>query len=74
MILLKITYFPILGKPLVMWLGIAVLLSFFITSTLPFLRKKVFKKIPYKAHPRMAAFSMILAVIHAILGLAPYFV
>lgn len=69
----RITYFPILGKPLVMWLGILVLLSFLITFLLPWLRKKVFKKIPYNLHPRMAAFSMILAIVHTILGLAPYF-
>ncbi len=71
--LTQITYFPILGKPLIMWLGVITLLSFLFTALIAFLDKKGINKIPFKWHSILAKVSLLLAIIHAILGIAIYF-
>jgi hypothetical protein len=69
----QITYFQILGKPLIMYLGIITLLSFLFTATIAILNKKGINKIPFAWHPRMAKISIALALIHGFLGLMAYF-
>lgn len=69
----KITYFPILGKPLIMYLGIITLLSFLFTALIAVMNKKGISKINFKWHIRMAVTSIILALIHGILGMLAYF-
>lgn len=71
--LTQITYFQILGKPLIMWLGVITLLSFLFAALIAFLDKKGINKIPFKWHSIMAKVSLLLAIIHAILGIAIYF-
>ena len=67
----KLTYLQILGKPLIMWLGIATLIAIIITATIGFyLRKGRFN---YKTHMKWAIISLILAFMHGMLGLASYF-
>jgi len=69
----NIAYFLILGKPLIMYFGIIVLLSFLITATIGALIVKGIGKIPFKFHKIMAGLSIILAIIHGILGVLIYF-
>ena len=69
----QIAYYPVFGKPLVMYLGIATYASFLFTASIAVLNAKGIKKIPFKWHPRMAAFSIALATIHGSLGLLAYF-
>jgi hypothetical protein len=73
----NITYHLIFGKPFIMYLGIITLISFLFTASIGFFSyyKKKFKinYIPFKWHPRMAAISIILALIHGLLGLISYF-
>jgi hypothetical protein len=71
--LTKITYFPILGKPLVMWLGIVTLLCLLFTAAISVMNKKGIHKIPLKWHSRMAGITIVLAIIHGILAVAAYF-
>jgi len=68
-----ITYYPIFGKPLIMYLGIFTLLSLLITASIAILniRFRIFT-IPFYWHPRMAALTILLALIHGILGLLSY--
>ncbi|MDD4931669.1 MAG: hypothetical protein PHG66_06020 [Candidatus Colwellbacteria bacterium] len=68
-----IAYFPIFGKPLIMYLGIITLLSFISTATIGFLNFKGIRKIPFKWHPRMALISLSLALIHGLFGISAYF-
>ncbi len=68
----QITYFPILGKPLIMYLGILTLSSFLFTASIAVLNRRGNHAIPFKWHPRMAAFSIALAVIHGALGVLAY--
>jgi hypothetical protein len=68
-----IAYTLILGKPLIMYLGILTYISFIFTATVGYLNFKGKTVIPFKWHPRLATISIILATLHAILGLSAYF-
>jgi len=68
----NITYFLIFGKPLIMYFGITVLLSFLITATIGALIIKGVG-VPFKLHKIMAFISITLAIIHGILGILIYF-
>jgi len=68
-----IAYTLILGKPVVMYMGIITYLSFISTASIGLLNFKGYSIIPFKWHPRLAATSLILATIHGLLGLSVYF-
>ena len=66
-------YSLILGKPVIMYMGILTFLSLLATASIGLMNFKGYHYIPFKWHPRMAATTIILATIHAILGLSAYF-
>ncbi|MCX6711640.1 MAG: hypothetical protein NT139_01205 [Candidatus Woesearchaeota archaeon] len=66
----EISTFPILGFPLVAYLGAITFLSFLFTALIGYTNFKGTQKISFRWHPRMAVTSIILAIIHGILGLA----
>jgi len=68
-----ITYALIFGKPLIMYLGIFTLLSFLATASIGVLNMKGITTIPFVWHPRLAVFSICLALIHGALGVLAYF-
>jgi hypothetical protein len=68
----NISYFLIFGRPLIFYLGILSLILLVSTATVGYLNFKGRTKIPFKWHPRLAALTLILAVIHGGLGLAIY--
>lgn len=68
-----IAYYLIFWKPLIMYLGILTLISFLFTASIAILNKKWIRIIPFKWHPRMAIFSITLALIHWFLALSAYF-
>ena len=69
----EISYFSILGKPLIMYLGILTLLCFSTTAMVPILKKHGYRKLSFKAHHRLAYTSLVLGVVHGVLGLSGYF-
>jgi len=69
----NIIYYPIFGKPLIMYGGIITLLSFLATAFIPLANQKLKKKIPFKWHTRMAFVTIILVIVHAILGVLAFF-
>jgi len=71
--LAEIAYYQIFGKPVIMYTGILTFSSFLFTAAISVMNKKGLKYIPFKWHPRMARISIILALIHGILGLSVYF-
>ena len=73
MVLQNISYFMILGKPFIMYLGILTLLCFLFTAYIGIINKKGLGKIPLKWHFIMARLSIGLAIIHAVLGVLLYF-
>ncbi len=68
-----VSYYLIFGKPLIMYVGMLVLLSFSFTALIGFLNYNGNHKIPFRFHPIMAAVSITLALIHGILGILLYF-
>jgi hypothetical protein len=67
------TYAPIFGKPLILYLGIVTLISFLVTASVAVMTLKGIRTIPFKWHPRLAVFSICLALIHGTLGMLLYF-
>lgn len=68
-----IAYSLILGKPVIMYMGILTFLLLIFTATVGALNLKGIHAIPFKWHPRLAAATITMAAIHAILGLSLYF-
>ena len=66
--LTKITYYQIFGISLITYLGILALLLF-VTTALVAIRRKKGGRLLFKWHHRLAYVSIILAIIHGLLGL-----
>lgn len=71
--LTNISYYLIFGRPLIMYLGILTLSSFLITAYIGFMNLRGKTRIPLRWHFRMAGVSLVLAIIHGILGMVAYF-
>lgn len=69
----EISYHLIFGKPLIMYMGIVTITSFFITASIGFLNLRGYTVIPLKYHFMMAKISLTLAVIHGTFGVLAYF-
>ncbi len=69
----NITYFPIFGLPLIVYLGILTLFSFLLTASIALMNIKGKNWIPFKWHSRLAIFSICLAIIHGALAILVYF-
>ncbi|MCL5433329.1 MAG: hypothetical protein M1524_04430 [Patescibacteria group bacterium] len=69
----QISYYPIFGKPLIMYLGIITFLSFLFTAFISISNRRGKRWIAFKWHPRMAIVSIGLAFIHGLFGLSAYF-
>lgn len=61
------------GMPLVVYGGIITLLSFLFTASISVMNKRGITVIPFKWHPVMAAISIILALIHGLMGISMFF-
>lgn len=68
----KIAYFSILGKPVVMYLGIITLLSLLFTASISIMNLRGIHYIPFKWHPRMARVTIALAFLHGLLAISAY--
>ena len=73
MVFNQITYFQILGKPLIMYIGIITLLALLFTASISIASKKGIRWVPFEWHPRMARLTIALAIIHGLMGLLAYF-
>lgn len=69
----NLAYSLILGKPVIMYMGILTYLSLLSTASIGLLNFKGYTTIPFKWHPRFAALTIILGTLHAIMGLSVYF-
>ena len=68
----EFSYYLIFGLPIILYLGIVVILMLFFTSIIAFLRRKGKTKIPVQWHYRLAYITIILGLIHGLLGLLAY--
>ncbi len=68
-----IAFFPILGLPLVFYMGIVTFLCFSFTALVGYLNLHGNHSIPFKFHPWMALISIVIGLLHALLGVSIYF-
>ncbi len=68
----EITYYMIFGIPFIIYLGIITILMFITTATLAVLKRKGKIKYSIQWHYRLAYLSILLGVIHSILGISIY--
>jgi hypothetical protein len=68
----EITYYMIFGIPFIVYLGIITILMFMATATLAVLKRKGKIKYSIQWHYRLAYLSILLGVIHSILGISIY--
>lgn len=69
----SISYYLIFGRPLILYLGVLTLSSFLITALIGYTTLHGKPVAPFKWHPRMAAISIALAIIHGSLAILHYF-
>ncbi|MDO8507259.1 MAG: hypothetical protein Q7S53_01685 [bacterium] len=70
----SIAYHMIYGKPLIAYMGILTLSSLLFTAFISVSNVKFnYHLIPFKWHPRVAAVTITLALVHATLGVGSYF-
>ena len=67
-----ISYALIFGFPVIGYLGIITFASFLFTATVGLLNYRGITWIPFKWHPRLAATSIALGIVHGTLGLLIY--
>lgn len=72
MVISSLAYLPIAGKPLIMYLGIATLISITFTALIGYLNFRGNITLPFSWHPKIAAVTLILAFLHGLLGLLSY--
>ncbi len=68
-----ISQYLIFGKPLMFYLGVSTLALLILTALVGFLNFRGKGGIPFAWHPRLAAITIILAIIHGALGMLAYF-
>ena len=68
----EITYFPIFGKPLILYLGILTLLAILFTAAIAIMNKKGIRTISFRWHPVCAGCAILLALVHGLLGILAY--
>lgn len=68
----EITYYMFFGIPFIVYLGIITIIMFIATATLALLKRKGKIKYSIQWHYRLAYLSIILGVIHSILGISIY--
>lgn len=62
-----------LGQPLLLYGGLFAFLLMIFTATVGYLNFKGISTIPFKYHPRLAIFTILVAILHAIFGLSVFF-
>ena len=72
MVLNNITYFPILGLPLTVYIGIITLTLFLFAALVASMVRRGDNRINFKWHSRLAKIGIIFAIIHAALGILAY--
>lgn len=67
----EITYYVILGRPLIFYGGLLTLTLLVSTFLIPFLMRRN-KKIPFTLHPVLAKITIVLAMIHGLMAILAY--
>jgi hypothetical protein len=65
-------YSLILGKPLVLWLGLAAMICFLSAASIIALNNYTKVRIPIEWHKRFAIAGLIIAIVHMVLAISAY--
>ncbi|KYC44663.1 MAG: hypothetical protein APG10_01540 [Candidatus Methanofastidiosum methylothiophilum] len=68
----QISYYPILGYPLILYLGIIALILFLMAVSISTALKGKIKS-HFKIHRRIAIISILIALVHGLMGILAYF-
>lgn len=68
----EISYYPLFGVPLIVYLGVTTLTLFLLTAILVILLRRRIIKTPLKWHYRFAYLSLTVGIIHGTLALLAY--
>jgi hypothetical protein len=66
----KIALTTFLGLPLVFYGGVLTLILILLTARLGYRHFKGISKTPFKWHPTLAVITILVAIIHGVLGLS----
>jgi hypothetical protein len=69
----EFSYYPVFGRPVILYLGLITICLFLATALIPLLSQRGVMKIPLSWHARMAFLSICFALVHGVLGAAAYF-
>ena len=73
MTIAAVAYTQVLGLPLVVVLGIILFISLCITASIAIMKRRGgLQKVPFTWHFWMARISILIALLHAILGISVY--
>jgi hypothetical protein len=67
----QISYYPVLGYPLILYLGVISLIFFLIAVSISTVFKGKIKS-HFKTHRMIAIISIIIALIHGLMGILAY--
>jgi MFS superfamily sulfate permease-like transporter len=65
----SISLFPVFGLPLIVYLGMATLSLLLFTASISVMTRRGMRRIPFRWHPRMAAVTIAVAIVHGFLGI-----
>jgi uncharacterized membrane protein len=68
----NITFYRILGLPLLAWGGIITLILLILTAIVGYLTVKNIKPLPLKFHTKLAMITIILAILHGLLAILAF--
>lgn len=68
----QIAYYMILGKPLILYMGITTYSLFIFAALIPILNNKKVWNIPFIWHIRTAKIAILFATLHGLMGLSIY--
>lgn len=68
----QVAYYMILGKPLILYMGVITYSLLVFTALIPILNQKKIWNIPFVWHLRMAKISLAIATVHGLMGILSY--
>lgn len=69
----QIAYYEILGKPLILYMGIITYATFVFAALIPILNQKKVWNIPFVWHLQVAKIALVLGTLHGLMGILSYF-
>lgn len=72
MMLQELSYFLILGRPVIFYLGLITFVQILAAAAIAVLNRRGSHAIPFRWHPRVAAAAIACACIHGLFGMLLY--